>query len=472
MRRRSDRLAPPRSAQSAAPPPLQATQPKRNSLCGLPAELKARIVQLCAEQDEWFRQWLKDREDDKVELAQSGSWNGRSVSAVFLVSKEFSSLAAGELFKVLRASKVNSRFMDIVVHRCLPLFLELRLDSAYGPIAAELLPLLPRLRSVRRLVVQKEGLGTFWLASPTAFQLQPPEAARVQQVATGFERLPALVDIQLHVVAAHQPVAQSLITFVRNKDALRCLSLTFGDGEFSRGASYLVELVQAASSLRNLTLDFRRGSLTKSLPFDLNAVRRDLSTVPPLTRLAFSSHDLHPAFFSFATAFSATLKELRLAAKLSQDFPTVAPEPPLFREEHFPFVVRLSILGDTRLVSPTLASIRPSHFPSLASLEISLNKSTNWTGGAAPLDAFGAFPGLVSLDVADGSKCSTSTLDAICNFCWDKGTLDYVQWELLAAKATGDFARIERLAAGLRPFEAERRAKEKKQQAVDAWNRA
>jgi hypothetical protein len=67
----------------------------------LPVNLKRRIVELCAEQDEIYRDWSKKRcFEDEFALNKSHVVHGRSVSMLFQVNKKFAELAAPFLFRV------------------------------------------------------------------------------------------------------------------------------------------------------------------------------------------------------------------------------------------------------------------------------------------------------------------------------------------------------------------------------------
>lgn len=67
----------------------------------LPLELKARIVELAALQDERYRErWIPGAPGEKLVEVHKNAWRGRSLVALSQTSKEINELAARHLFYV------------------------------------------------------------------------------------------------------------------------------------------------------------------------------------------------------------------------------------------------------------------------------------------------------------------------------------------------------------------------------------
>ncbi|GAA6032809.1 hypothetical protein JCM8097_000805 [Rhodosporidiobolus ruineniae] len=484
--------------------------PPRN-LGDLPTELKAHIVELCAEQDEAFREWVKRRSTVAVELKKTTSWSGRSIAALFQVSKEFSALAAPHHFEVLRASKIDLRFECAVAPRRIHVFDELHLDARRAPISFDLLPYLPQLRDVRKLVVGKYALQTLWCSTVVTFETLPHQTAEAQYAIAGFRWLRSLEEIEVPSVKAHYINLSSLLPFAQlNKDTLRSLILTFSDASYPTALAGLAGLLNAALNLSLLKISCT-AQVYGGAPFDLSAVKNELTAAPPLTELYLCPVFLNTSLFAFASSFSATLEQLTLHGRA-----TTAPltyVQPRFTVEHFPRVTTLSIRGYANLVCTTLASVTSSIFPSLTTLNVNLDQCTTWrrTDGGGPLSSFQTFPSLKTLSIDKSTKYSSTKLATVREICaqagWDlagapssspsssssspsstpplplrsqtnrqadkiRATLAYAEQAVTKAEGGADSAGLERIRAVLQPLEAEKETRELQMRADRAWERA
>ncbi|GAA6032843.1 hypothetical protein JCM8097_000824 [Rhodosporidiobolus ruineniae] len=359
------------------------------NLCDLPAELKARIVELCADQDERFKEWVKSRPNVGAELKQKQTWHGRSVSALFRVSKEFNTHAAPYLFRVLKASKFDLRLKcaDPTLRHLL--FRELNLDSAELGKLTDIIAILPQLVGVKKLVISDKALRQLWGGEDVTFDELSLTALTAQYSAAMFKRLCHLEEISTTDVSL-----QKLSPFVVNSaSTLRILRLivpVHAIQWFSLG-----EILSSSTALQELNIDFK-GDRTSSLSPDLALLRPYLSTTPPLRTLFLSSDFLNSSCFDFCTSFSSTLEHLSLTT--TGGFGRGIYSGPQLTTHTFPHVTHFA-LEDYSYTLRTLQSIRPSHFPSLAKLTFSVVDLEDWEETPFPLRALNlsSFPTLTTL---------------------------------------------------------------------------
>ncbi|GAA6032798.1 hypothetical protein JCM8097_000794 [Rhodosporidiobolus ruineniae] len=483
----------PSSSSSASLPPPR-------SLGDLPPELKTRIVELCAEQDERFREWLKGKSGLALELKRTQSAHGGSVSALFRTSREFSAIAAPHLFQVLKTSKVNLCFKCTVGLRRLHLFHVLHLDSAHSEYAADIFPYLPQLVKVRKLIVAKHSLDILWDYSTVTLACRVHDSPTAQYASAAFRCLRNLAEIDALSIRTTYISFRSLIPFVQNNQhSLRRLHLTVSDiVSFSGG---LAELLAAAPALNDLELT-STGDLYDNRPLDLGPVQRSLTAIPPLTKLSLSVRFFHSSHVVFASYIAGSLVHLVLQATSTDSEYSAVFQQPKFTSQRLHNLTHLTLSGEDALVCQTLASLKPRHLPKLESLELDLQNVGEWSCEAGPLSTFESFPSLSSITIRDFDSLNDDDVAAVKHSCSENGwqlegikreveldgsspveafvdtylwptpkadkirtTLDYVQRELEKAEEGANSARLERLRTVLAPLEMER-------QASEAWRRA
>ena len=85
----------------------------RAFLFRLPLEIKARIVELAALQDERYKdRWTPDAPGHELVRVHQNAWRGRSLAMLSETCKELNGLAASHIFKVclnLRAKRSDRR---------------------------------------------------------------------------------------------------------------------------------------------------------------------------------------------------------------------------------------------------------------------------------------------------------------------------------------------------------------------------
>ncbi|GAA6032870.1 hypothetical protein JCM8097_000838 [Rhodosporidiobolus ruineniae] len=464
---------------------------RKKSLGDLPAELKARIVELCAKQDERFKEWVKSRPSVEAELKQKQAWHGRSVSAFFRVSKEFSTLAAPYLFRVLKASKFDLRLKcaDPTLRHLL--FRELNLDSAELGKLTDIVAILPQLVGVNKLAISDKALRKLWGRETVTLNELSLAVLTAQYSAAMFKRLSKLEEI---VTADVTP--PKLLPFVLNSGAtLRILDLVF---DVTGLDVQSLALVLSPISLDKLDIKFT-GDHGPSMSLDLARLQPYLSTPPPVKTLVFSSGFFHASLFDFCATFSSTLETLSVSSTSLGPLETGTYSAPRLASQLFPHVKDFS-LSDYSYSLDTLQSIRPQHFPALVKLTFDVLDEEEWTVVDYPLSSLNlpAFSQLTTLSIPDYDGLPADVMDAIDEFCDSNNlrleqrvsattaagtppaeelgyvsstarslrtTLAYVHAEVDRAEAANDAATLNRLRAALERLEMERVASA-------AWERA
>ncbi|KAL8291399.1 hypothetical protein RQP46_002377 [Phenoliferia psychrophenolica] len=73
--------------------------PRRATLSTLPLEIKARICELAALQDERYRErWIPGAPGEELVKVHTNEWRGKSLAALSETCKEFNELAAKYIF--------------------------------------------------------------------------------------------------------------------------------------------------------------------------------------------------------------------------------------------------------------------------------------------------------------------------------------------------------------------------------------
>ncbi|GAA6032811.1 hypothetical protein JCM8097_000807 [Rhodosporidiobolus ruineniae] len=441
--------------------------PLPRNLGDLPAELKARIVELCAEQDERFREWVKTQASRGEPVKHSGTCPRGAV---------------------LSYSIVDLRFKCAVALRRFHLFRELHVDYLLGNGTTDLLPYLPHLHNVRKLVASQYALYESWDEDSVTLDWNPQQAPAVQYAAASFRRLRTLVELEAKALDREYDGPRAFLPFVQNNySTLRRLVLSFT--EPSAVDLGLVDILAAASGLEDLSIS-SEDDIFEGDPFDLSTVQRDLKTVPPLKRLTISSLFLHASHLALPCVFSDTLEHFSLTCD-AVDEGFVGLQQPVFSTESLPHLTHFAMSGDICLLHSTLFSLHPSHFPGLTHLELDLYDIDDWVeDDEKPLKHFEPFPHLERvtlkrLDMHDDETVATlrrvaernnwifvaigdsasspyvAPLDVPYSYVGGlasgiRTTLEHVRREVDEAEREGDRAKLRQLEAKLAPLEAER----------------
>ncbi|KAL8291352.1 hypothetical protein RQP46_002330 [Phenoliferia psychrophenolica] len=89
---------------------------RATTLSTLPLEIKARICELAALQDEGYKErWIPGAPGEKLVEVHKNEWRGRSLAALSETSKEFNELAAKHIFHTLTDTQIDSLEFSLVV---------------------------------------------------------------------------------------------------------------------------------------------------------------------------------------------------------------------------------------------------------------------------------------------------------------------------------------------------------------------
>ncbi|GAA5887589.1 hypothetical protein JCM6882_001462 [Rhodosporidiobolus microsporus] len=400
---------------------MSSPSPSCDLKCGmndLPTEIKARIVELCAEQDERFQRWLTTRPTVAADLKKHGLMYGRSVSALFRVSKQFSELAAPFLFKILKSSKIDLRFNYAVAPRRLPLFQQIVLEATTRQRNSDqLLPVLPRLTRAKKLTLHGQAFADLWDANDVSLDFVSLQSSKALYAALSLRTLSGITELSVDNVRSHS-YKEIIPTFSSTLRVLRICTLPM------YGSVPVKDLAAGLSSAPHLEeLDLRLISESPEHLFvDLTTTQRNLKTPLALRHLSLTVNLLHSSHLPFITLFSATLQSLSLDCMSGSEVIPQGYSPPAFSSEVFPVLTTLSVTGEDDAVWDTLASIEPSHLPSLAHLELTLFDVPDWADpDSSPLTRFALFPHLTCLTVGVFHGLSYDNKLAILDFAEQNG---------------------------------------------------
>ncbi|GAA5850270.1 hypothetical protein JCM8547_001072 [Rhodosporidiobolus lusitaniae] len=332
-------------------PMLRNDKPPCCTINDLPAELKKQIVEVCAEQDERFRAWMEKEGPATLAMnLKANKWmHGKSVSALFRVSRTWSMLAAPHLFRSLKVLKVDLRFKFLIAQSRLRFFYELEFDCT----SEQTVRVLPFLH------------GMSGNKDAAAF------------TATGLRHLNAIEELSV----TFSPLKTILSTVEASSSSLRRLTFTLA---IRGGTRHLADMLSTTKHLEHLTLICSGDYLVDW--FTLTDVIRQTSPAPPLLHLTLQPQFLHSSHLEFAQLFSHTLRHFSLVSSYVDfgdgwaGFP-----PPLFANEVFPLVTTFTFGADEDIAGDTLSSVKPVNFPSLRILKIKMRHIKEWTPDDSPL---------------------------------------------------------------------------------------
>ncbi|GAA5887638.1 hypothetical protein JCM6882_001478 [Rhodosporidiobolus microsporus] len=357
--------------------PSNGRQSSRLTLDNLPIEVKQRIVELCAEQDERFRKWHKWAVKNgraapatkKGKSTQSNGMCGRSVGALFRVSKKFSVLAAPHLFKELKASAMNIHFKFAVSESRFPLFSSLDLDSADINVLSDLVAVLPKLSGLRFITIRDVAHRKLWLNKPFTPGSDAVPSSRAEYATAAFARLAHVVRVRLllYQLSSSIPFLQVWSSSLRNVNVQIAAHRLASSDELATALSAIVHL----DRLKLKIVDDDQSGVVSNL----DPLLQRLTSHPPLRALSISANFLHSSHLSFAAHFAPSLKRLSLSSVIHHDADgtTVPITQPHFATEVFPSVTYLSLTGHCHYVHDTLTSIERRHFPALVTFSLELH---------------------------------------------------------------------------------------------------
>ncbi|BGP44016.1 hypothetical protein JCM10450v2_008233 [Rhodotorula kratochvilovae] len=327
----------------------------RVKLDDLPTEVKTRIVELCAEQDERFREWTAAVEamgamkDGIVEIRKS---HGRSLGALFCTSRDWSAVAAPFVFTTLVASKSASMvFRCSVAFRRHQHFRKLVLDQVPKSTLDSLVPVLRNLTNVHDISIHHSVFAYIFKSADTR--------GYISFAGLGETLRDASANAFAILVPRASTIALRLATFSQVKTVIvrakALTSLRLALDSFADSGSKLIELLRLVPSLQKLHLS---GS------HDTTVVVPDPTPagLPKLVSLTLEAPNIRPDFLSVAHLFADNLVYLRIDAPYNH-------EADVWKANLdgivFTRLERVELVGYDNCVISILEAITPSAFPSL-----------------------------------------------------------------------------------------------------------
>ncbi|BGP19869.1 hypothetical protein JCM10213_008658 [Rhodosporidiobolus nylandii] len=387
--------------------------PPPRTINDLPTELKARIAQLCSEQDELYRSWVKtvgiqdafSYPHEVLDDLDETKLYGHSLAALYGASNEWCMIC-----EPFRASRVTLEFKDTVAPLRSSRFTHLDLDTADPDKMGDTLALLPLFPVINTGTLGWNCVVFLKTASPVADLIAPRLQSLIASVsAVNFVGLDFhhFHDLQTHLVAA-----------TASSSAMRSLHLTVEDidGTFDRFPAYLATL----SHLEELSLTVGDPQ-ADIIAFEGGGLVRP---APPLRRLSLSSPVLTDSAVAFAQQFSATLTSLFVtysSAPVWRTPPFGLPNDwtsPSFAGCRFPVLRTLLLDGPAEWTRPTFLTLSPDSFPALSHIVVGpkLLCSPNDISFAA-LSTLSPFSSLRVLTIRDAHHWPPRGVSAVRAFC-------------------------------------------------------
>ncbi|GAA5970770.1 hypothetical protein JCM11641_004448 [Rhodosporidiobolus odoratus] len=354
----------------------------RRTINDLPAELKKRIVELVALQDESYKQWttaIHPHLEDGLQpaLEQQRQRYGKSLGALFQCSKAWSDLAAPFRFKVLKASRADILFQLNVPASRHQHFTRIELDSPDPACLTATLVVGSKLLRLRELVL----LGPAVLVATTfPFYLRRwPVPDTLHKLFSFFlyETSATVTRLEIRDLAVSK-----VASLLQRRSILQELEIHMSPTQFAKGAETLPRAV---------------GRYTPALDV-LHIVTTELSIAEPL------------AFAKLSLGFADDDGE--------SDFAGAA-----FDERDFPHIHSLELAGSAMFWEDMLEELRERHCPSLRHLSFETDRL--YLQGYIPPDYLRlittAFPKLCTLRIAADVPLSPIESQLVSDFGKSRG---------------------------------------------------
>ncbi|BGP15942.1 hypothetical protein JCM10213_003627 [Rhodosporidiobolus nylandii] len=410
-----------------ASPPAEGAVPPRRTINDLPVELKKRIVEMVALQDEVYEEWTA-HVGEHLSVNMAGELDKQreryksSLGALFRVSKEWSQLSATWRFRVLKASKAGIFFQFSVSPQHATLFTRVELDSADPASLSTVLSLIPRLPHLSQLAIHRCALEAADSLPPVLMAMDKPSSLQwlMRTVLHGAaERVPRL--------ETHSLGMQHIGMLLKHwHKPLRVLHIHADAAVWAGSARLLGLSLSQCSALQELRILSEGSEGDDLLKFErlAAALSAPSTTLPPIRHLVVCNPLLTSDTLVFANIFSSTLRRLTLRA-LADDIWTPDGDlqsGPELRDERFPHVESLEIAGvATHVLNKTFASLETKHFPQLRHLELELQELRELAGSdptTTPLPVIAAqLLDLRTLRIHEGTSLEPRLRPALVAFC-------------------------------------------------------
>ncbi|GAA5925636.1 hypothetical protein JCM10213_008842 [Rhodosporidiobolus nylandii] len=179
----------------------------------LPVEVKARIVELCNEADEAFKQKSKPQSPSTYDTYSQLT---------------FSALAAPYMFKVLKASKADVAFKCAISLVRLEFFIELVIDTTDISKLLDILGYIPRMPKLKKVVLNRQTIERLYDYGPVSFKRDNYWEPKTLYAVEAFRGLKKIEELASRNVEAGHLLHPSLLQGAR-LPRLKSLSFTGQD---------------------------------------------------------------------------------------------------------------------------------------------------------------------------------------------------------------------------------------------------
>ncbi|GAA6027574.1 hypothetical protein JCM8097_007930 [Rhodosporidiobolus ruineniae] len=403
-----------------APPPEVAPGPPRKGFASLPVELKKRIVELVAQQDDVYKEWttaVRPHLDGRLQGALDNQKKRYRSGIIVLssVSTEFAELTAPHRFKVLKTSRADFMYQIYVAPRHARHIRRVEFDTANEPKLATTFSAIAQADNVDKVVID----GTAW-RSQGAPDVVHRSWSPINISDFFSEALFSLSRRVPNVHLEHVPLDMAHILLVPWV-GLRNLRLHILQTTPSESFVELAHCLASSTELEELEIAVTRDE-GGALFYDFDPWTEAMQTLPPsssIRRLSIKVFLPDRSALDFAAAFSPNLHFLGLASSCADN--DVDPDlddwiGPSFQDDHvFPLLDRLVYSGSEPFASETLNTIRQHHLPALRHLEVGI---TSADGDPVPLDTFlPHFPDLTTVRVHSDTRLRPRERDELVQRC-------------------------------------------------------
>ncbi|BGP12686.1 hypothetical protein JCM10213_008824 [Rhodosporidiobolus nylandii] len=329
--------------------------------------------------------------DLKAYLERQRAYHGKSVNALFQVSKGWAKIAARFLIKTLAATNINATFHVRIASRYCALFTHVAFNDADPSALGLLVALLPQLSGLRTLTVTHAAMLTVFTNVGYDIELERwlgvDKHNLLDNALEAFRTVaPQISELSLDNLQANDVIGMLSIFW-----QVDSLTITGTSIEWSE---YGPEIAAALSALTNLkTLALLTVSPSEDDPLDLAFLA--LAPIPPVSNLTLSTSFLVRGTLTFMRQFAPSLLKLSVST-----FPgDRQPPAPRLGNRTFPHLSHLELSGRREHLEPFYTSSSPDSFPCVTDLILDISSRPGWLDPVRYDVLPTAFPHLRSLQL-------------------------------------------------------------------------
>ncbi|KAL8278072.1 hypothetical protein RQP46_009532 [Phenoliferia psychrophenolica] len=349
----------------------------RAEFSSLPTELKSRIFQLVASQEDTWK--ARAQLDEGMEAVEKNT-HVDGLVASSAVSKEWRAFAVEHLFTTVSAHRAQDpafkylilrnhadRFTKVILADA-PLGVDKAIEQADWEYLLSIIPLLRNARSLVLSVKAADGLFGDELAFDQGAVLSSPQGMRQASFQGIVRTISDLTLLDFFPCKSARTLAAC-----RGLRRFRLENLSareWEDGSFEALAISLGKMTKLESLDISFTLDVR---LEDKWPSDALAALRE--NPPPISSLRFFHYRHALSDFDFISTFSSTLTHLDLEISCLSDFftPTILSDP--LRQIPLPHLTTLRLTFNDFVADRASLTIFSRLLPSFTSSPITLSSS-------------------------------------------------------------------------------------------------